>query len=459
MDMLILFSIYLIYGLAFFAIGFSIIFRNYQNSQISISKLLPTLAVFGFIHGIHEWSELYIELYEHEYSHSINIEVFKAVKLWVSFLALGAFGWKMIDLIELRWSKWLKAGLTLLMAMFVSSLFIRYQTQPFQQYIDTSAEHIRLLFGFGSGLLAGVTLIVYAKQFYDAGHGAASPFTYTGTAMIAYGVSAGILFSDLGIWVIFLRTGAAIAILVFLWRALRVFDIERERQIETALQNSYQDAKLKELGELTSAVAHEVKTPLSSALMSCDLLEAHLPNDENSSRQLLRIRHGIERAAHISQEVLSFAHHRKMNVQEITVNQLVESATSLIEYRLSDFSIEVHVPEHLSVQGDAVLLEEVLVNLLANAIDASQDTKSISILGYVNLNFVIVEITDSGTGVPDALLDKVIQPFFTTKGVGEGTGMGLAICRQILMQHHGELSLKNTERGLCVQIRLPKALQ
>ncbi|WP_335665184.1 sensor histidine kinase [Photobacterium frigidiphilum] len=459
MDMLTVFSIYLLYGLAFLAIGFSIVFRNYKNSQISISKLLPTLAIFGFIHGIHEWSELYLTLYDHEYTHSRNIEIFKVIKLWFSYLALGAFGWKMLDLIQWRFEKFVKLFIVFLLIAFIYSLFARYDSQSFQGYVSTTAAHVRWLFGFGAGLLAGVTMVIYAKQLLEEGHNASSPFTFTGIAMICYAFSAGLLFSELGIWVIFLRTLCAIAILVFLWKALHVFDIEREQQIEAVLQRAFQDTKLKELGGLTSAVSHEIKTPLSSALMSCDLLEKRLPNDENANRQLERIRSGIERAAHISQEVLNYAHQRKMKASTVNVLALASSATNLIQYRLASFDVIIDIDPDLTVYGDNVQLEEVIINLLANAIDACHEKKGIHISARIKGVKVIIDILDSGQGIPENIIEKAVQPFFTTKAVGEGTGMGLAICRQILMQHNGDLILSNTQTGLNVQIILPKAIE
>lgn len=106
------------------------------------------------------------------------------------------------------------------------------------------------------------------------------------------------------------RMVCALSILCTLWIALRVFDDEKSKQLESNIQISQQDAKLKELGELTSAVAHEIKTPLSSATMSCDLLEKQLPDNEASQRHLARIRQGLERAAEISHEVLNYAHHK-----------------------------------------------------------------------------------------------------------------------------------------------------
>ena len=459
MDILTVFTLYLLYGLAFFAIGFSIIFRNYKNSQISISKLLPILAAFGFIHGIHEWSELYFILIEHKQYETQNVELFKVVKLWLSYLLLGAFGWKMFDLIDRPWVKWAKLAIIALLLMFINSLIDRYDEQAFIVYITTSSQHVRLLFGLGSGVLAGMMLIIYAKQFYDADHQAATPFVYTGAAVIFYGITSGWLSSEFGVWVIFARTLCAIAILFFLWKALRIFDREREQQIESMLHDSYQDAKMKELGELTSAVAHEVKTPLSSALMSCDLLQARLPDNEDVNRQLVRIRGGIEKAAHISHEVLNYAHHREMKREPVNVSQLCQSALSLVEYRLSDFMVSSHIPDRLHVLGDKVYLEEVLVNVLVNAIDASEDFKSITINAKELGTNIVIELEDSGKGIAEELLDKVYQPFYTTKPVGKGTGMGLSISKQIILQHHGQLILKNTNFGLQVQVILPKAMK
>ncbi|PSW17286.1 two-component sensor histidine kinase [Photobacterium sanctipauli] len=458
MDILITFNIYLAYGLAFFAIFFAILFQDLSKSRISIAEALPILALFGLIHGLHEWSELYFEIYQEEYRLTTALATFKVIKLWLSYIALGAFAWKMLEITRWPLVQWVKCVAMLVLAAFVISLVVRYGDQEYRTYLDVTANHIRWIFGLGAGVLSGMAMYSYANELEVEGHGASLPFKLTGIALISYGISAGVLMVELGLWVLFVRTLCAIGILVSLWYALRIFDRERNNQIEAALQQSLQDAKLKELGELTSAVSHEIKTPLSSAMMSCDLLEHHLPDNEVHQRQLGRIRYGLERAAEISQEVLNYAHHRPIERVDVTLAQVINSSVSLNQYRLEGFDLELSIDESLVISGDAGLLEEVFTNLLSNAIDACAESKKISISGYQNKLDAIVTIADSGTGISDELIEKAMKPFFTTKPKGEGTGMGLAIAKQIVMQHNGDIALHNNEHGLTVAVRIPRKM-
>nr|WP_244915537.1 HAMP domain-containing sensor histidine kinase [Vibrio hyugaensis] len=464
MDMLLIFKIYLFYGLAFFAIFFAILFRDLRKSRIAIASSLPTLALFGFIHGFHEWSNLYLVMYEHEFALTKGIEAFTVFKLWFSFIALGVFAWKMLDLTSWKHVKHIKYASLAVLTLFIFSLVYRFGNKEYAIYIHNTANQVRWIFGLGASAISGFAMMNYANILEKEGHGASLPFQLTGLALVTYGISAGVLTSDLGLWVLVARMICAIGILCTLWIALRVFDDEKNKQLESNIQQSQQDAKLKELGELTSAVAHEIKTPLSSATMSCDLLEKHLPDNEASHRHLTRIRQGLERAAEISHEVLNYAHHKPIKRKAVCLNTVLKNALSLNQYRLEDFLVSQSLDESLQVLGDEGQLEEVVTNIIGNAIDASQEHKQLFIETYQDKLVAILSISDWGTGMPQDKIAKATTPFYTTKPRGEGTGMGLAISNQIILQHGGELHLRNSKKsdhitGLTVEIRLPRNIE
>ncbi|UTZ43261.1 sensor histidine kinase [Vibrio campbellii] len=464
MDMLLIFKIYLFYGLALFAIFFAILFRDLRKSRIAIASALPILALFGFIHGFHEWSELYLVMYEHEFTLTKGVETFKVFKLLFSFITLGAFAWKMLGLTDWKNVKTIKYGAVAVIALFAASLVIRFGNKEYAIYIHDTANQVRWIFGLGSGLISGLAMMSYANILEQEGHGASLPFKLTGLSLIAYGISAGLLTVDLGLWVLIVRMVCALSILCTLWIALHVFDDEKSKQLESNIQISQQDAKLKELGELTSAVAHEIKTPLSSATMSCDLLEKQLPDNDASQRHLARIRQGLERAAEISHEVLNYAHHKPIQREIVSLQQVVEQALSLNQFRLEGFAVSTSLDNTLSVLGDAGQLEEVVTNIIGNAIDASQEHKQLDIETYQDKLMAILSISDWGTGMPLDKIAKAKKPFYTTKPRGEGTGMGLAISNQIILQHGGELDLRNSKKsghitGLTVEIRLPRNIE
>ena len=461
MDMLLIFKIYLIYGLMFFAIFFAILFRSLNNSQIRLAPILPLFAAFGLIHGIHEWSDLYLIIYEHEFAASTALTIFKLTKLWLSYIVLGIFAWKLIDLTDWAQKAWVRGSVLIVLVLFVTSLFWRHDHENYAFFIHHTESQIRLIFSLGASLLAGSALYNYAGSLERDGHGSSTPFRLVGATLIGYGFATGVVTTELGLWVLVLRTIFATALLVTLWYALRIFDSERDKQNQSLVHQSLQDAKLKELGELTSAVAHEIKTPISSAMMSCDLLAKQLPRNADFQRQLDRIVYGLSRAAEISQEVLNYAHHKPLERNPLLLNQVIDSALSLNQFRLSTFQVDLEVTPDLQVLADEGLLEQVLSNLLTNAIDASQNKKYIRIQAYQDKLNAIVKIIDHGSGIPLSLIEKATQPFFTTKPKGEGTGMGLALSKQIVMQHGGKLVLFNNDGsdGLTAEIQIPRKIQ
>ncbi|MFC3022724.1 sensor histidine kinase [Vibrio zhugei] len=456
MDMLLLFKFYLIFGLAFFAIFFAIFFRNLKNSRIRIARYLPMFAIFGLLQGFHVWSDFYLLLYQHEYHKTENIDTFRAIKVWGSFLTLSSFAWCMMDYTHWQRVRFIRNTMLFVLLVFTIGLLYRYTQLDYPVFIQQTLNQIRWIFGMGSSVLAGATVYTYAKHIEEDGYGNAPPFQWLGIALICYGFSVGFISDSMSIWLQSLRLVCAYGMLIALWYALRVFDVERDKQLQTRVQISQQDAKLMELGELTSAVAHEIKTPLSSALMSCDLLERQLSNNEQYSRQINRIRYGLTRASDISQEVLNYAHHKQIKRLPVSLHKVVESAISLNQFRLEAFSLDVALDDKLEVSGDAGLLEEVFSNIISNAVDASKEDKILHIYGYQDKLFATVKLSDHGGGMPDSVLAKATQPFFTTKEKGEGTGMGLALCKQTILQHNGELKLYNNQFGLVVEVRLPR---
>lgn len=459
MDELLTFSVYLVYGLAFFAIFFAILFRDLSQSRISMASALPTLAAFGLLHGLHEWSELYLVIYADDLESVTGLATFKVAKLWLSYIALGAFAWQLLSVTTWRQIRWIKALGCAAFIYFMFSVVIQYWALSYSDYLQLIANQVRLIFGFGAACSAGLVMYVYANELEHEGHGASKPFKLTGLALVLYGISAGVLTAEFGIWVIILRTVSAILILIFIWRALRVFDRERDIQLETRLQQSLHDVKLRELGELSSAVAHEIKTPLSSATMGCDILERQLPENDVYQRQLTRIRTGLERAADISQEVLNYAHKKPVLRERVNVQDVIYNTFELNRFRLDGTDWQVDCQHDLEVVGDAQALQDVISNLISNACDARKDGLIITFKAYQEqLNAVLV-FKDNAGGMSKEIIANACKPFFTTKPKGEGTGMGLAIVNQLVMQHNGSMNLYNEGCGLTVEIKLPRYLK
>ncbi len=115
-----------------------------------------------------------------------------------------------------------------------------------------------------------------------------------------------------------------------------------------------------------------------------------------------------------------------------------------------------HAPPELELDGDPQRLSQVLVNLLANAGDACRPGDRVEVIGRAEGGQAIVEVLDPGVGVPEALQERIREPFFTTKANGEGTGLGLALAESIVRQHGGQLGIESAAGvGTRVTVSLP----
>lgn len=452
------FSLYLIYGLIFFAIGFSIYFRDLRFSHLSIASALPTLAIFGFIHGMHEWSEMYLHIYGEIIDMHSTVQIFKVVKLWASFIALGYFAIQMLAMTKWRLRAHIQFLAQAITILFFFSVSYRYVTQDLNHFVQETSLQIRWLFGSGAGVLAGASLMNYSQKLKMEEREAAEAVGYLGISIIVYGLFAGLFYIKDPIIGACIRSILAAIILIYLRKTLQIFDAERQSQIERSLQEVMHDNKLRDIGELSSGIAHEIKTPLSSALMRCDLLEKQLNHSEfdkdNAKRQLEQIRKGVLKAAHISQELLQFSHKRTAVKTKVSMEELINESIELMGHRLNEFRVSKNISPDLYFYADKDQLEEVIINIINNAIDATTSNKLICIEAEQKGMKVVLSITDFGGGLSDDIKDKVTLPFFTTKDKATGTGLGLTLCQKILEQNQGKLSFNNTDTGLRVDIEL-----
>ncbi len=459
MKELLEFSLFQLYGLIFIAIGFTIYFRDLRFSHLSIASALPTLAIFGFIHGLHEWSEMYLYVYKQELAMHSTVKIFKVVKLWASFVALGYFAIQMLAMTKWRLRPHIQFVAQSITILFLFSVIYRYVSQDLDSFVAETTQQIRWLFGSGAGVLAGASLKNYSKKLKLEGRKAAGAVEYLGISIIVYGLFAGLFYIQDVIIGASVRTILAMVILFYLRKTLELFDAERQTQIERSLQEALHDDKLRDIGELSSGIAHEIKTPLSSALMRCDLLEKQLEGEacdkDNIKRHLQHIRKGVVKAANISHELLQFSHKRSAVKQKVSMDKLIDEALDLMGHRLTEFEVSKQISSDLYFYADKEQLEEVIINIVNNAIDASSDKKLICIQAEQKGLNVLLSITDFGTGIEDSIKEKITLPFFTTKDKNNGTGLGLTLCQKILEQNQGKLSFNNTKTGLRVDIELP----
>lgn len=235
-----------------------------------------------------------------------------------------------------------------------------------------------------------------------------------------------------------------------------------ERGRDNAEQQARQSERLASVGQLAAGIGHEINNPLMNIMSLAALVETSVKDDEQALSDLQLLQKEGQRCARIVQGILSFARENKPDFREFNMTKLVEETLNLLQHRVESAEITVAVDqEHdLYMVGDMNQLQQVLVNIILNAVQASEAGGTIHIKSYKDIDYVAVEIIDSGAGIrPDAVA-KVFDPFFTTKKEGEGTGLGLSVSYGIVKHHGGTIHIENNqESGLRVVILLPfKAL-
>ncbi len=218
------------------------------------------------------------------------------------------------------------------------------------------------------------------------------------------------------------------------------------------------------VGELVAGVAHEINNPLSGVLGYAQLLlrRSGLPDDVRSD--LVKLAADADRAARIARGLLRLARRHAPERGPVDVNAVVLDAVELLAYELRVRDIEVvQKPAHdlPSVPGDAHRLEQVILNLVANAghaIAGAAPKGTITITTRRDPAGVLIRVADSGPGIPREVRPRLFEPFVTTKPVGQGTGLGLSLCAEIVREHGGEIACVSREgEGAVFEIRLPEA--
>lgn len=229
--------------------------------------------------------------------------------------------------------------------------------------------------------------------------------------------------------------------------------------------------RLAGIGTLAASVAHELNNPISIITTAChDLLsqveEGDL-SDEALQERLEMIEQSAWRCSRLIQTLRTYTHLDTPQVVRTDLNTIIDDGLALVGYQFrQEFNVEIETtlaPDLKAVIWERNQITQVLVNLLTNARDALQpEGGRIRIASWAvpEEDAVAFSIHDSGPGIPEALLDQIFEPFFTSKSAGEGTGLGLSIAAAIVEQHEGQLTVENhPEGGAVFRVVLPRRPQ
>lgn len=235
-------------------------------------------------------------------------------------------------------------------------------------------------------------------------------------------------------------------------------ELESHRQAETELLARLKDnEKMAAIGSMARGIAHELGAPLSVIDGRARRLERSGILDEQQQRQLSGIRSQVARLTRTVNQLLDYCRPAAPKPRALSPQILMQTVIEAItpEIDAAGRRLGIHVPPALpQLNGDAGRLELALLNLLRNALQASERDIGVSVT--TNGPWLSIDIADDGPGLPDHPTEKLLEPFFTTKSPGEGTGLGLAIVQSVADEHGGSLMLKPGPTGGCVaSLQLP----
>ena len=242
----------------------------------------------------------------------------------------------------------------------------------------------------------------------------------------------------------------------------------KEQALETTLaqlratqQQLIQSEKLAAVGTLISGVAHEINNPLGNILGRVQLLQRAAGDDE-SKRDLQTVRDECERAIRIVRNLLSFTREHMPETTLVSLNDVIDQVLELRAYELKVSNIELKknfgadLPQ---IHADPHQLQQVFLNLVINAeqaMTAAHGRGSLSITTKRVGDTLQVVVADDGPGIPDELISQIFNPFFTTKDVGAGTGLGLSVCYGIVKEHGGQMRVESEQqKGTTFTVELP----
>jgi len=234
-------------------------------------------------------------------------------------------------------------------------------------------------------------------------------------------------------------------------------------ELETRQNLLLESHKLRAIGNLTAGIAHELNNPLNNIILTAEMLREdfkELPDEERLD-MLNDLSVQGERARQIVKNLLDFARESETSAEHFYIGELIEKALRLVknQIKLSKVKLETDLGRNSApIYGDRKLLTQVLLNLFINAVDAMPEggTLTVDVVEEKQIGFLSVRIMDTGTGIPDHLLKSVFNPFFTTKSVGNGTGLGLSVSQGIIEKHGGHIDVESKiGKGSTFTIHLP----
>ncbi|MGK2943402.1 MAG: ATP-binding protein [Desulfuromonadales bacterium] len=235
--------------------------------------------------------------------------------------------------------------------------------------------------------------------------------------------------------------------------------VEDITEFKRLLDQTIQNEKLAEVGRLTAGIAHEINNPLSTVAYATELLKREKPLSNFQEEMLEKIEMEVERLKTLTSGLLSFSSNRETKNRVVNLNDLISDVLRLLRFELQRKSVQLDTEFSVIpvITVDPNKIKQVIINLVMNAVHAMQGQGRIVLRTLLCPDGMLeLQVKDNGPGIAPELQKQVFAPFFTTKTEGEGTGLGLYICQNIINGHGGSISLESQPgEGTTFRIRLP----
>lgn len=246
-------------------------------------------------------------------------------------------------------------------------------------------------------------------------------------------------------------------------------DLRAMQRIEEDLEQTHRmlmrSEKMAGLGRLAAGVAHEINNPMSGIMLYANLVQEELGVDHPLASDLQTIVHEAERCKVIVADLLEFSHQTTYEMELVNLNDVIRKTLTVLQHQPLFQNITIIrelTPELPPIYGNAIRLNQVVMNIVVNAVQAMEGKGQLRITSRIRANQDINEILieDSGPGIDNHLLEKIFDPFFTTKAAGEGTGLGLSVSYAIVKEHKGSIRVTSSpETGTTFTLRFPVVME
>jgi two-component system cell cycle sensor histidine kinase/response regulator CckA len=241
-----------------------------------------------------------------------------------------------------------------------------------------------------------------------------------------------------------------------------LIDITRRKRLEEQLRHAQ---KMEAVGQMAAGIAHQLNTPLSVVAARLQLLHDEFTEQERQKygEEISKMLQNSERMANIITDLLSFSRDSKSMNELLNLNKIIDEIILLVNIRAKKAGVQIEkkLTRNLPlITADRSKIEQIFLNIAINALDAMPQGGKLSISSGTTIKetktYIWFNFEDTGTGIPSDMLSKIMDPFFTTKPVGKGTGLGLPISLDFVKEHHGDILISSKEGvGTVARVEFP----